>query len=147
MCGQSVITFAKVASIELILLLQFALLCHSMAYHGSSRYAFIHTQKKFNVQDHDFYGAKLPKYFIFPRTLDDYNLYLRHRNDFVNLQRGTSHILVKSSFVPSAIDSWNSLPEDLKNALPLSSLKRTLKRFSTIIFKVPGPDCTIINLD
>ena len=49
---------------------------------------------------------------------------LRSRNDFVTLPRRTT--LLANSFVPSAIDFWNSLPEKLRNNPSISSFKREL---------------------
>ena len=62
---------------------------------------------------------------LFLRNTDHLLSYnLRSRNDFVTLPRGTT--LFANSFVPSAIDSWNSLPEQLRNNPSIGSFKREL---------------------
>jgi len=49
---------------------------------------------------------------------------LGNRNDFVILPRRTT--LFANSFVPPAIDSWNSLLEQLRNSPSVGSFKREL---------------------
>jgi len=60
---------------------------------------------------------------LFSRNTDHplgYNL--RSRNDFVTFRIRTT--LFANSFVPSATDSWNSLPEQLRNNPSIGSFKR-----------------------
>jgi len=77
---------------------------------------------------------------LFSRNTDHplgYNL--RNRNDLVTLPRRTT--LFANSIVPSAIDSWISLPEQIRNSLSIGSFKRD---FSNSLFQtteVPSYYC------
>ena len=64
---------------------------------------------------------------------------LRSRNDFVTLPRRTT--LLANSFVPSAIDFWNSLPEQLRNNPSISSFKRELLNRFFQATEVPSYYC------
>ena len=62
---------------------------------------------------------------LFPRSDNDNQPYnLRNRNDFINIPRRTHTF--ESSFVPSAIELWNSLPSTLREIQSISSFKRKL---------------------
>ena len=61
------------------------------------------------------------------------------RNDFVTLPRRTA--LFANSFVPSAIDSWNSLPEQLRNNSSIGSVKRELLNSCLQTTEVPSYYC------
>ena len=67
----------------------------------------------------------------------DYNL--RNRIVFVTLSRLTT--LFANSFVPSAIDSWNSLPEQLRNSPSIGSFKRELSNSFFQTTEVPSYYC------
>ena len=77
---------------------------------------------------------------LFSRNTDHplgYNL--RNRNYFVTLPRRTT--LFANSFVPSAIDSWNSLPEQLRNSPSIGSFKRELSYSFFQTTEVPSYYC------
>ena len=69
----------------------------------------------------------LPNYLqvLFSRTSDISTPYnLRNNNDFVSYPRRTA--LFEKSFVPSAIDAWNNLPEQVRNNQSIGCFKRDL---------------------
>ena len=77
---------------------------------------------------------------LFLRNTDHplgYNL--RSRNDFVTLPRRTT--LFANSFVPSVIDSWNSLPEQLRNNPSIGSFKRELLNSFFQTTEIPSYYC------
>jgi len=64
---------------------------------------------------------------LFPRVdIEQLRYGLRHMSDFVNLPRRTA--LFENSFVPSAIQQWNSLPCHLRQCPSLATFKRELLR-------------------
>ena len=71
----------------------------------------------------------IPEYLnnLFPRVdIEPIRYGLRHMSDFVNLPRRTAFF--ENSFVPSAIQQWNSLPCHLRQCSSLATFKRELLR-------------------
>ena len=64
---------------------------------------------------------------------------LRSRTDFVTLPRRTT--LLANSFVPSTIEFWNSLPEQLRNNPSIGSFKRELLNSFFRTTEVPSYYC------
>ena len=80
----------------------------------------------------------IPEYFssLFPRTTNENERYnLRNHNDFVNLPRRT--VIFERSFVPSAVQLWNSLPERLTHTQSLWMFKHAV--LQTMFPKIEVP--------
>lgn len=70
----------------------------------------------------------LPEHFstIFPRVVGEENNYnLRNADNFIVMARRTA--LFSNSFVPSSVDLWNTLTENIRTSPTLSSFKYRLK--------------------
>ena len=79
----------------------------------------------------------LPSYLsdLFPQIVGTSSRYnLRNASDYVVFNRRTE--LFSRSFIPSSVELWNSLPEQIRNADTLSTFKHYLltNYFSTIPF-------------
>ena len=91
----------------------------------------------------------VPNYLLalFPRFEDNtvhYNL--RNRKNFMNTVRRTA--LYENSFIPSAVDCWNNLPEHLPNSPSISCFKRIIlkTKFSTSEFPLHYlPDSSLLS--
>ena len=69
----------------------------------------------------------VPKYLcsLVPSTVGSNTTYnLRNSNDLANIVCRTS--LYRNSFLPSAVNAWNSLPQTTRESDSLSSFKRLL---------------------
>ena len=70
-----------------------------------------------------------PNFFYFSHTFDcfeTYNYNLRNSNDIRTVNARTSQYL--SSFLPSSIREWNTLPEEQRNATTVTSFKYQLNQ-------------------
>ena len=76
-----------------------------------------------NVQNQEQHGTWLPD---LPRSVENPQYNLRQQNDRLTLSRRTS--LFERSFVPSAIQQWNTSSPILRNIQPLGVFKRELLR-------------------
>ena len=80
----------------------------------------------------------VPNYLLalFPRTdANTVHYNLRNRNDFKTTARRTA--LYENSFIPSAVDCWNNLPEHLRNSPSISCFKRILLQTKFPTSEVP----------
>ena len=83
-------------------------------------------------------NCMVPNYLLalFPRTdANRVHYNLRNRNDFKTTARRTA--LYENSFIPSAVDCWNNLPEHLRNSPSIWCFKRILLKTKFPTSEVP----------
>ncbi len=84
---------------------------------------------------HKYKYGNLPSYLneLFPQTVDEANNYnLRNNSDFITLARRTE--IYSQSVIPSSLQLWNDLNNDIREINTLSAFKSKMKE----IFKPPS---------